>query len=259
MTSFLSRMFPRTQPSGGGMRKLIQGGGDERVAVADVTVTPWRAFCCLHINFTDSPADAGYGTGLLIAPRLILTAAHNLYSLNRKQWAKSITAMAGMKDGTHAAKAIVSLGKVARGYRGSIGEESFTNDFGVAVLDSDALFRWAGECVNVADQAPMDNGELARSDVSVAGYPDEDQPHIKLKTAFGAIIPSMISRAKIHYEMDTMPGQSGCPVFKWSAPTKSFRLAGIHVAGDNRTNIARRFDPTMRDQVKAWVTAGAED
>jgi V8-like Glu-specific endopeptidase len=254
MTDFLSRLFPRgQQTSGGQVRKLIQGGADERVAVDNVEAAPWRTFCCLRINFSDDANRFGYGTGLLIAPRLILTAAHNVYSLGGGHWAKSIAAMVGMKNGQFAAKANVVEGKVARGYRESRGAESFQFDFGVAVLDSDALFQWTGECVNVVDQAPMDNAELERSGVSVAGYPDEDRPNIKLKSAFGGIVAGLTTQANIHYLMDTMPGQSGCPVFKWSAQTRSFSLAGVHVRGANRTNMARRYDARMREQVKAWV------
>lgn len=234
------------------IQRLVHGV-DNRVPIEHVEAAPWRAFCCLEVNFGDQPATAGYGTGLLIAPNIILTAAHNLYSLRQGVWAKKILALVGMKKGAHAAQAGVKRVEVAPGYRNSLPRDSFQHDYGIAVVESDALYAWAGEFVRVTDQAPMDNAELASSNVSVAGYPDEDRPQITLKSAFGAIIPSKLTKTNIHYEMDTMPGQSGCPVFKWSAQSKSFRLAGVHVAGYERSNAARRYDGEMREQVKAWV------
>lgn len=266
MNGFLSRLFPAAADNKGGaaqgelsgVSKLVIGGTDERVSVSNIEDAPWRTFCCLKITFTGDESRYGYGTGLLIRPNIILTAAHNLYSLQAQTFARAITVMAGVKDGAPAAEARVKRVEVCPGYNQSLPTDlgRYRRDFGIAVVDSDALYRWAGEYVDVASQPLITDGEFARSSLNVAGYPDErpTNPKICLKSDFGPIIPGTMSATNFSYRMDTMPGQSGCPVFKYNAQQKRLIFAGVHVAGDKSANTARRFDPFMQAQVKEWLS-----
>ena len=62
-----------------------------------------------------------------------------------------------------------------------------------------------------------------------------------------------LSAANFGYAMDSLPGQSGGPVFRYHPESKAVIFAGVHVAGDSDKNIARRYDASMRQQLKAWI------
>src|SRR4051794_1063013 len=51
-------------------------GVDSRVMVADTSPAPWRCICHLEVEYEYGPV--GYGTGFLIGPNAVLTAAHVL-------------------------------------------------------------------------------------------------------------------------------------------------------------------------------------
>ncbi len=271
MSDLLSRLLRKPAELGfrkpmSQIKRLVTGDHDNRITVADVEKNPWRPFCCMKINFIDGERYAGYGTGLLIRPRIILTAAHNLYSLKSKIFAKKIVAMVGVKGEQPAAEAHVTHVEVCSdpAYRNFRHDEAaqYSADYGIAILDSDALFNWAGEYVNVVDQAPLTGPDLIGSRLNVAGYPDEKprtddgaKRHPDLKTDSGPLIPATLTATNFRYQMDTKAGQSGCPVFKYYPDSKRFLFAGVHVAGHegSDTNLARRYDERMRNQVKSWV------
>src|SRR6185436_3832447 len=59
-------------------------GRDERTAIADMQVHPWRCVCSLNLPF-------GYfGTGFLVGPRTVVTAGHCVHDAPLGGWASSI-------------------------------------------------------------------------------------------------------------------------------------------------------------------------
>lgn len=228
------------------------GGGDDRVVVKDVNAPPWRPLVCLRLRYSDGAE--GIGTGILIAPDVILTAAHNLYALHLRTFVRSAAAMVGVKDGVAAAEARVKRVEVCPGYTAKSASDPtrYKLDFGVARVESTALHLWAGEVADVAEQVPLDDEALKASRLNVAGYPDREGS-LKLKTDSGPIVADTLSATNFRYRMDTMPGQSGGPVFRYLADTKTLNYAGVHVAGDSDSNLARRYDTEMRAQVQAWL------
>lgn len=261
LASLVRTTGARETPPPAHINKLIIGGVDGREIVESVEAAPWRPFCCMKLSFTGDANEFGYGTGILIRPNIILTAAHNLYSLTARTFVRSLTASVGTKAGAAAASAKAKRVEVCPAYITSLANDSgrYRHDYGICVLDSDTLHTWAGEYVNVTDQAPLDNAEFLRSRLNVAGYPDERprQTELALKNDSGPIIPSSLTATNFRYQMDTMAGQSGCPVFKYYSNSKRFLFAGVHVGGADNSNLARRYDAGMRDQVKAWLAAYA--
>lgn len=269
-------MSPPLFPSGLGLEELagdkahaliIQDGPndptpDDRIVVGNVETSPWRPICCLKIFFTAMQREPYIGTGILIAPDVMLTAAHNLYSLDPSVprspdkppllRARSSVHI-GMKNGTPGASARFKYVEVCPNYTGCRADDPrrFMFDYGVAQLDTTALYDWAGKFVDVVGQTPMTDGELSRARLNVAGYQHGDQP-LKLKSDNGGTIPGRLTATNFYYRMDTMPGQSGAAVFKWLANEDEFTYAGVHVAGTDAHNFARRYDGDMRTRLSAW-------
>ncbi|MEO0981570.1 MAG: trypsin-like peptidase domain-containing protein [Pseudomonadota bacterium] len=227
-------------------------GEDERRTIADVEKFPWRPLCLLRLQYSDG--QSAIGTGLLIRPNLILTAAHNLFALDLKTFATAITAEVGVKEGRAEAEARVNRVEVCPGYtKVRAGDaRAYTLDFGVARVDTTALHDWAGQTIDVLAHTPFRDGDLKRSRLNVAGYPDE-LGGVRLKSADGPVRAGSVKGPTFSYEMDTLAGQSGGPVFRYHAEKEQVLYAGVHVAGGETANMARRFDGPMQRQVRAWV------
>jgi V8-like Glu-specific endopeptidase len=229
-------------------------GKDDRFLVKDVTLAPWRPLVCLQLH---SGGQTGVGTGLLIAPDLILTAAHNLYLLSSGKFIDGITAQVGLRNGVAAAEARVTRVEICPGYNkltGSDDPHRFMFDFGLARLATPALHKWAGATVDVLAQPPLSDTELMKSWLNIAGYPLEAGSPLALKSCDGPVKPGTLDATNFAYEMDSLPGQSGGPVFRYHPESKRVVFAGVHVAGDASKNIARRYDASMRQQLQAWAT-----
>lgn len=232
------------------MFKLIGSDGDQRILVKDVEAQPWRALVCLQVTHKDG--DRTVGTGLMIAPNIVLTAAHNLYSLKLQKIIASGRAEVGVKDGACRAEARIKHVIVARKYTAMHPADSarYRHDYGVAFLEGAALGEWCKTHVDIAGQAPMPDKDLHASELIVAGYPVESGP-LALKSDAGRMLAATTTPTNFRYRMDTMPGQSGAPVFRFQ--DGAFALAGVHVAGELDFNLARRFDAAMRDDVLRWM------
>lgn len=232
---------------------------DDRVEVTNVNVKPWRPLCCLSLVFADVGGDKDVvGSGILIAPNVILTAAHNLYSLRTGAFVKSAHAHVGTDSGSYAASARIRRVEICPGYSDFAPDniQRYRYDFGVAKLETNALMEWSNECLDVVNQTPLSDDELARSVLNVAGYPVEPGPR-KLKYHFGQPLSGTISPTNFRYRMDTTEGQSGGPVFRFMAASQQVAFAGVHVGGDARGNIARRYNAGMQNRLRDWLAGFA--
>lgn len=228
-------------------------GTDQSKVVENTGESPWKPLVCLEIY---AGSESLIGSGVLIAPTVILTAGHNLYRLDTGKFANVIVASGGMKNGRAAARSRVVRVECCPNYtsRASADDRSrFQYDYGVAHLADDTLFRWASDRMDVASQTPMSDSELSRSLLTIAGYPLIADKPLTLKSCTGRAVAGKIEPVNVWYDMDSMPGQSGGPVFRYDGPGKPPVFAGIHVAGDTHDNRARRFDVMMRTQVQAWL------
>lgn len=232
------------------MLKLIGSDGDQRKKVKDVEVEPWRTLVCLRVRHTDG--ESAVGTGLMIAPNVVLTAAHNLYSLKLKKRIASGFGEVGVKDGASKADASIKFVRVRRKYTEMHPSDAarYRHDYGVAYLEGAALGAWCKTHIDIAAQAPMPDTELHTSELTIAGYPLENGP-LTLKSDAGRMLAKTTTPTNFRYRMDTMPGQSGAPVFRYR--DGAFALAGVHVGGEVDYNLARRFDAEMRDDVLRWL------
>jgi V8-like Glu-specific endopeptidase len=204
-----------------------------------------------------APGEFLIGSGILIRPNVILTAAHNVYRLNSKAYATSIVAHVGVTtSGNAGAEAIGARVQCPPQYVACAGPNDLTRlpfDFALVHLTSDALGKWTKpeSIPDVLSQPPMSEPELRSAQLTLAGYPVYDGKPIVLRKCLGRI--GSTTGTGLIYDMDSLPGQSGGPVFRVNEPSKSITFAGVHTTGQEIENRARRWDASMQKTLKEWL------
>ncbi len=186
-------------------------GTDQSKLVENTSDAPWKPLVCLEI-FAGS--ESLVGSGVLIAPDVVLTAGHNLFRLATSKFANVIVASAGMKNGRQAVKTRVVRVECCPNYTSRANAEDksrFQYDYGIARLADDALFRWSSDAMDVASQPPLSDSDLSRSLLTIAGYPFIPGNPLTLKSCTGRTVAGKIEPVNMWYDMDSMPGQSGGP------------------------------------------------
>lgn len=239
-----------------GLEDII--GDDDRDVPKDVGAAPWRPFVCLQL-FVPGAVRPGTGTGVLIAPNVVLTAAHNLHMLgdrpNSGRDISKITAHVGVvADDQGRARSTAARIATCPGYEkfSNRDEMRYGSDYGVIWLEDSSLHQWAKTCFDIPKQAPLDDDQLKSAVLTVAGYPDTGGK-IQLKFHASDKMLTAWGPTNFRYKLDTERGQSGGPVFRYHSADKPCYLAGVHVGGNPQSNLARRYDITMQRQVEAWL------
>ena len=244
------------QPDETGLEAII--GNDDSVIVADTANPPWRPLVCLRIY---APGEDLVGSGILIRPDVILTAAHNVYRLGTKSYATSIVAHVGKtQTGVAGAEAYAARVQCPPEYVACSGPNDSTRyayDYALIFLNSDALGRWTRpeHIPALPTQSPMSDLDLRAGQLTIAGYPCYPNAAIVLRKCNGKVIS--LAGAGVFYDMDSMPGQSGGPVFRYNDTTKTLTFAGVHTTGFETENRARRYDAMMQKSLNAWLAGGS--
>jgi V8-like Glu-specific endopeptidase len=248
----------RQKPRDRNLESII--GDDDRKTVKDVTQSPWRPMVCLQIYAGN---QVGTGSGVLIAPNIVLTAAHNLHLLGNSQRAArypdAITAHVGVSSGVGTAESRVTRVEICPGYVGKSESDpmQFLFDYGIARLADNSLYNWSKKHLTVHTQPPFNDAELKTANLVVAGYPKEDGLPLSLKFCTGQPDAARVGPANFNYAMDSLPGQSGGPVFRYHKDSQAAYFAGVHIAAENGSNLARRYDSFMQKQLQAWLSGAA--
>lgn len=263
---------------------------DRRRQITDTLQVPYRWICYLDITYTDPGqryAEAHRaGTGVLVGPRHVLTAGHNLLSDDGRLKAVRVTVMPGRNGskkplGAHDAKkwdihpSWVSKGRSDRRFdyalvtlEDAIGTSSFK------ALGNTPLGYWGDPKRGAGTRRDvLDPARLGGTVVNVAGYPG-DRSEGTAWTGSGPIRGPMApgrggeilaaDRLVLH-AVDTEKGQSGGPVWVWYPTSRRRCLVGIHIgpaaaftidnAGNQRPthNYAVRLDADMNRRIAAWM------
>jgi V8-like Glu-specific endopeptidase len=170
---------------------------------------------------TKPPAEY-IGSGTLIGKQCVLTAAHNLYD-NTAGLPDRITFFAGL-DGIDDYFAFSKVSQAGTTYEYiSSSEESIKReaDMGVIILDTPIIVQQPLPLVQI-----LDDSELTKKEVTVAGYPGIDYM-FHMTGPIEEPYPN-----QLFYDIDTEPGQSGSGIC-YEKDNQHF-IVGIHAYGTKR-------------------------
>lgn len=219
-------------------------GADNRVRINPTTSYPWRAICALKI--TAKNGARFIGTGWLVSPRTVITAGHCLYLHDAGGWAKSVEVIPAMNDASRPYGSFV--GTSLRSTTGWVNSRNRENDYGAIILPSNAR---PGDSVGYFGFAVRDNNFLMNAALNLSGYPGDKGGN---QQWFMAQRPKSVSSRVITYDIDTMGGQSGSPV--WVLQNGNRYAVGIHTNGHSSGNSATRIESNVYNNILNWKNQG---
>lgn len=220
-------------------------GTDDRVRILNTTVYPWSAICALRM--TAANGTKWIGTGWLVGPRTVITAGHCVFMHNEGGWAKSIEVIPGLNDGSRPYGSCVSSN--LRSVKGWTQSKKREYDYGAIILPTNCR---PGDKTGYFGYAVKDDSFLLSAILNLSGYPGDkggNQQWFMSKKA------KSVSDRVITYEIDTMGGQSGAPV--WVKIGDVRYCVGIHTNGHSSGNSATRIVKEVFDNIKGWKAEGA--
>lgn len=226
-------------------------GTDNRVRINPTTAFPWRAICALKITAQNN--STWIGTGWLVGPRTVITAGHCVFMHDQGGWAKSIEVIPA-QNGVNVKPYGTAVSNNLRSVTGWTQNKNRENDYGAIILPANKRL---GDVTGYFGYAVRDNAYLAASVMNLSGYPgDKPSPGSPKGTEqwFMSLKPKSISTRVITYDIDTMGGQSGAPV--WLKVGESRVCVGIHTNGHSSGNSATRIVTEVFNNIQAWKAQG---
>lgn len=229
----------------------ILGDVDRRKQILETDLAPWRMICSLQIINNNNLEYVG--TGWFAGPRTIITAGHCVFDpVELGGWAKRINVVPGRNGDA-------TLGSVES-------TQYSTTDRWLEAQDADydyAAIHLSDDVGSTAGSfglAVMPDAELVGRMVNISGYPAS--PGEGRLQYFHANRVKAVTERRLFYDVDTMGGQSGSPVWAYldDDVTKPF-VVGIHAYGIGGTpsdlgvvaNSGPRLLPEVLSVIEAWV------
>jgi protease YdgD len=206
-------------------------GGDDRV-ILDSAKWPWAAVGRLN------RASGGFCTGTLVAPDVVLTAAHCLYDTRTRRQiaAKDIHFVAGYRRGGYLAHSVARrvVGAETLRFTDRGGTTNAFDDWALLLLDAPMSI----EPVPVRPLATLEQSEgaAAAPRLMVAGY-SQDRPHLLSLHEGCKIVDRLSADRVLVHTCDATHGASGAPLIMRSADgyfVVGIIKGSIHILGDER-------------------------
>ncbi|UVC19337.1 trypsin-like serine peptidase [Mesorhizobium onobrychidis] len=239
-------------------------GADNRTRVTDTAMTPWRCICHLEVEYESGPV--GMGTGFLIGPHTVITAAHvlvdrRLFGWQRPRKAKRVRILPG-RNGTLAPYGYVVTDsfEIPPEWTAEDAKEAAAPAFDFAAIripktsenevEHEALgarLGYFGLRAYTADE----ESEVDLLFVNNAGYPKEaNKPLGTLWYNAGRI--SKWDKDFVEYMVDTEGGHSGSPIYYFDEKKQQRYVVAIHTTGDF-VNRGLRITPAVFDRIRKWA------
>jgi glutamyl endopeptidase len=240
--------YPELIPKMQAEAKEVIIGVDNRVRIFNTTIYPWRAICSLRITAKDN--STWIGTGWLVAPRTVITAGHCVYMHDHGGWAKSIEVIPGLNAAAKPYHSGVSSN--LRSVNGWVNSKSRDFDYGAIILP--ANYR-PGDATGYFGFGVKTDPYLMSSVLNLSGYPGDKMTFRKGDEQwFMALKPKAVSSRVITYNIDTIGGQSGAPV--WVKVGDVRTCVGIHTNGHLSGNSATRIVTPVFNNIQLWKNQG---
>lgn len=216
---------------GTSFRALVHGGNDFNNVPYDTF--PNSSAVMLLSKKDDS---FGYGSATFIAPRVILTCAHNFYNDDGTMKDRDFYYVQGHNSETNpgASSGVETKIDKSKIQRFSTTYEPVSGtDFCVAIVDTPCEFSYSGGTHTKLDN-PSSNRDNAP--ISIIGYPfPNDVPQVSSKMKHGFLyeskgkIAQTFNDGTMIYDIDTLPGNSGSGVIS------NNKLIGVHIGSARYT------------------------
>lgn len=234
---------------GGNSHMLLPECADNRIRVENSDKWPNSVHGFVHCK--ENGNSSYYGTGIMVTPYLVLTAARNLWDTDTKKEAKKVTFIPARNGDTRPFNTI----KVQHFY---IPEEYKNNnkseeDYAILVLKQPV-----GERTGYFGLAFLCDKKLLTKTLCIIGYPADKNPtqgtHFLWK---GTGQATACNRDSVRYQISTSQGQSGSGV--WYQETQDeYYVVGVHVCKKPSDSEAVRLTGDRYQRIRNWIRDYAE-
>jgi glutamyl endopeptidase len=223
---------------------------DRRKQILETDLAPWRMICSLEI--TGQQGQEIVGTGWFVGPRTLITAGHCVFDPEELGgWARQITVSPGRNGDTRPFSSVVS--KSFSTTKDWLDDLEADFDYAAIHLDTDLATNIGSFGVAVLPDADFTNLLL-----NVSGYPV--QPGNGRDQYFHANRVKAVTPRRIFYDIDTMGGQSGAPVWAYLDGSPDPVVVGIHAYGVGgtpvdlhvRANSGPRIIADVLETIQGW-------
>ena len=226
-------------------------GSDNRQHIADELVSeePYNSICLLKL--LKNGATPRRGTGFLIGPNIMLTAAHNMCmdrtndNVNNPEFMDGIEVHVAAQTASNNTEAespyepkIVNVEEcyLLQSYwdlAGTDGGSKYNYDWAVCIINTDI-----GNQVGWFDIS-ITSDNIVNNQISIIGYPGDKIGNERFDMFRSTGIVESVTGNIIFHNADTAGGDSGSPVFV--ANDNSYTVKGIHTAGGTTINGATKI------------------
>jgi V8-like Glu-specific endopeptidase len=221
-------------------------GTDDRTRVNATDQYPWRCICSLLI--TAQNGSSWIGTGWLVSPRVLLTAGHCVYMVDEGGWASQIEVIPGRNADARPFGSVVA--RDLRSVTGWTQDNDSDYDYGAILLPENHRL---GDRLGWFGFANRSDDYLRTRTLNLAGYPGDGGPTgIPGTQWFHKRGVGDLHDRQITYEIDTVGGQSGAPVWELTTDGARYGVA-IHTWGTSTANGGTRINSEVFDRIVQWA------